>query len=437
MNIKKTITLLSISSCLAFQATHAGNLPQDPRSLGMGGTGVAVANSAQAQFYNPSLLVNAKENEDFNFEIFANGRLADPNNLQSMLLDFSEKDYITNFVTALDDFNATLADNTLLPASKISTLETQVVTLTAASEDLQGGLRNLSDRSLSVNANGGIMTSVPSNKLGWAAYLNVWADAGVTFNLGKGDDQILTDFIAIPNAIISDLTSGNPVDVAANPIDQLDSTITLNAVFVREIGVSLAMPYKVNNYAFDVGITPKLMSIQAFGYEQTLQESESEAGQIDPTVSNNYNSFNVDMGISKQLNDNWKSGLVIQNLIPRSFKTPSTSGSEIQIKPEVRVGTVYQYSWATVAADFDLTQNVGPASGLESRYLSVGAELDLWLAKLRLGYRANLAAENNNTTSAGLGLYLFGLNIDAAVAAGQGAAGPNDVNAALQIGLQW
>ena len=130
-------------------------------------------------------------------------------------------------------------------------------------------------------------------------------------------------------------------------------------------------------------------------------------------------------------------GLVIKNLIPQSFKTPSTSGSQIEISPAVRAGTSYQYRWATVAADLDLTTNTGPASGIDSQFLSVGAELDVWLAKIRLGYRANLATANNNTVSAGLGLYLFGLNIDAAAAFGEGAEGPNDINAGFQIGLQW
>ncbi|MDH5257335.1 MAG: hypothetical protein OEX07_04990, partial [Gammaproteobacteria bacterium] len=102
-----------------------------------------------------------------------------------------------------------------------------------------------------------------------------------------------------------------------------------------------------------------------------------------------------------------------------------------------RIGTSYQNNWVTAGIDLDLTRNDSAVSGEESQYLALGAELDVWLAKLRLGYRANLASDNNNTVSAGLGLYLFGLNVDAAVAFGEGETGPNDINAGLQVGLQW
>jgi len=437
--MKIRISLALLSGCLAFQSAYADIQSQDPRALGMGGATTAAANSAQAHLYNPSLLVNAKKNEDFNFEIYGSGRVADPLNLQDTLADFSNQQYISTFTTSLEAFNTTLTDPAIPITEKISTLPALIDTLTTAAENLQFGIQSLSAKSLTASANAGLMTSVPNGKIGWAVYFNGWADAGAKFNLGAGDNQTITDFIALPDQILTDLENGKTTspDALLNPVNELDSTVTLDGVIVREFGVALASPYTLNNYTFDVGVTPKYMALQTFGFEQTLQQTEGESGQLDITDTQSYSAFNLDVGLSKQLNEYWKSGLIIKNLVPQRFKTPSKSGSEIKINPAVRVGTSYRYRWATVAADFDLTQNIAPASGVESRYFSVGTELDLWLAKLRLGYRANLAAANNNTTSIGLGLYLLGLNIDAAAAVGQGQSGPNDVNAALQIGLQW
>jgi len=425
------MTIALISTCLAYQTASAEFQSQDPRALGMGGVGTAAANSAQAHFYNPSLLANAKEGEKFNFEIPVTLRIADTDNLIDSIDDFADEDYFFVFSDsliaindAIDAFNDPTNPDPPTPDDLIALKDNML----NASINLRTGINSLSDKSLAINGNAGLMTSMPNRKISWTGYVNAWADIGAKLNIDPRDDTAMEEYIDFLN----DLTFDNTLP---DPVENLYSSVSLEAIQVTEVGVSLAIPYQINNYSFDVGVTPKYMAVKALSFTRSLEESENDSDVIDLNDSKDYNSFNFDIGLSKKLNQSWKSGVVIKNLIPQSFETPT--GSEVSIKPAVRIGTSYQNNWVAVAADLDLTKNTSPASNQDSQYLAIGAEVDAWLAKVRLGYRSNLASSNNNTVSAGLGLYLFGLNIDAAVAAGEGETGPNDINAGIQVGLQW
>jgi len=435
MDIKKTFAALIC--CFIAQSAYATFNAQDPRALGMGGTSVAAGNTAQAHLYNPSLLASPMPEEDFNFEIFGAIRLADPDNLTDSFSDFGKEKYFSVFadsLTAMNDFIAKVKANPLDYTD--SEKDSVALGFKSATENLQNAINALSNKSIISEFNAGIMTSDPREGISWAVYFNYWIDAGGTLNVDDRDNNELNTRIGVIDTVIA-ATDATDIDVVSlfNPIDSLYSNATIEGMAVQEIGIALAMPYAINNYSFDVGITPKFMSIKTYSYIRSLEQSEENNEIIDLSDSKDYSSVNLDLGLSKKLTENWKSGLTIKNLIPQSFET--SKGTELNISPELRLGTSYQNNWATVALDFDLTENEAPASGSKSRYLAVGTELDAWLAKVRLGYRANLASSNNNIASVGLGLYLLGLNIDAAVAQGQGETGPNDLNGAIQIGLQW
>lgn len=425
MKINTTIALLS--GCLIMQSANATFNAQDPRALGMGGVGTASANSAQAHFYNPSLLVNAKANEDFNFEIYGTARLADPDNLIDNVNDFATNKYIEDFNTAFINIDAAIRNDSI-PTS-FNELQADLV---AASEKLRTGINNLSNKALIGSGNVGAMTSVPGSDFGWAAYYNLWGDAGIKLVIDPADNQLVGSFIDSINSLT--LSSGSIV-LPDNPVNGLLSSVDANIMWVNEFGISLAIPYQLNNYSFDIGITPKLMSVNILSYTQTLQQFENDLEVFDFNDPEKYNSFNMDFGLSKTLNENWKSGLFIKNIIPQSYK--SSTNNKIKIDPEFRIGTSYQNNWVVVGLDIDLTENNAPASGAKSRYVAIGAELDLWIAKLRAGYRANLAASNNNVTTLGLGFNLFALNLDLAAGFGQGNTGTNDANLSAQLGLQW
>src|SRR5690554_6129390 len=63
--LKRTVLATAVAALTIPAATAAPFMPMDARGLAMGNTGVASAKRAHAPAYNPSLLSQARENDDF------------------------------------------------------------------------------------------------------------------------------------------------------------------------------------------------------------------------------------------------------------------------------------------------------------------------------------------------------------------------------------
>ena len=83
-----TVSVVVLSSSLLAQSGF------DPRSMGMGGTGVAVANPATAPFFNPAVL-SIEERERFSIDFPTLGaRVYDPENFRDGLNAFQDLELI-------------------------------------------------------------------------------------------------------------------------------------------------------------------------------------------------------------------------------------------------------------------------------------------------------------------------------------------------------
>jgi len=435
--------VLSVSSLLSQNTYATAFLPQDPRALGMGGVGVAAANSAQAHFYNPSLLHNARADEDFNFEIMGAIRAADNDHLIQAMKDFDDEQLFINFSDDLASFTTALARQVIDLNEVLSTRDD----FSNSSVALRQGIHDVTGKSITVDANVGTLLSIPNGqKISWTAYINGWSSFSVQGTLAPNDDQTMEDII---NLLDFDINSFDPT-VISNALDILDpenklqSTLSMNGALFIEYGLSLASKYVTGGYDIDVGITPKYIQVVTYDYVRSLEELDQNSEPYEQEEEKTYSTFNFDLGISKQLTENWKSGIVIKNIIPQSFKSPS-GRSKARLEPAARVGVSYANNWINLGADLDLTENADVISFSKSRFLAMGAEVDVWLLKLRAGYRANLSAKGGNVPSIGAGLYLFGLNVDAAIAANQldipsdidELLEYDDLSASVQVGLQF
>jgi len=414
-------------------------LPQEARGLAMGGVGVAAADSGQAHYYNPSLLASARKNEDFNFEIDATLRITDNNQLIEAVYDFAEQDLYTTFFTDLADLSKNIANalNNGSTPTNIALVNTSQQKTVISARNLNRGINSISGKSLTADSNAGIVASVPDRNLGWAAYWNNWTNLEAHGSLSNNDTTVMNNIVS---ALEPSTSSSIDFQTLQNQIANvtLDSTISLKGALFMEFGVSLARKSDPKSYSLDVGITPKYQHVIAFDYIKELNELDDEGGEIiDLDRRREYDTFNLDFGVSKQLSRNWKTGITVKNLIPKSFKTPS--GENIKLSPSARFGASFFTDWVTIGTDLDLTDNQDVSTNNKSRFLAFGAEFDVWLLQLRAGYRMNLSTENSNIPSLGIGLYLFGLNIDAAVAAKQTTdiTEVRDVSAALQLGINW
>lgn len=421
--MKKRELLLGISLALGVAQAQAAPFGYfDPRSMGMGGAGVATGTSANASYFNPALLAAAQKDEDFSLEFpIVGARVADPDDLVSNLDDFQEADYIDSFSTAIDEWNAAL------DASNPTVEKAQAVVDTG--QDLLDGFVTLSDRTLEAQINAGLVIGIPSKRFGAAVYVNANAMGGAMLSVAQSDrDNVQAILDDLQNAIDVYNGSGDPNDLGSagqqvDPTSNLESKLFGRGAVVGEVGISLARDFS----GIAVGITPKFQQIETFDYALDIESADVTVDEGRKTD----NGFNIDAGVAKDFGNGWKLGLTAKNLISKTYET--ARGNDFEIKPQYRAGAGYRWGWVSVAADLDLTKNDPAGLDRETKYAAVGAELDVWkTVQLRVGYRHNMEDSDTSVASLGLGMSPFGVHLDIAV-----AGNDEEVAAAIQTGFRF
>lgn len=413
MSRKKTIQFAGALALLT-AGSGAAAVPFssfDPRSFAMGGAGVAAGTSANAVFLNPALLAAAPEDEDFSLEApVIGGRIADPGGLADAVDEFNEVEPIGVFQDAV---NAYLVAPNAGTAAAVQT----------AGNTLVDQLQNLSDRTLSAEADVAFVVGVPHRKFGLSVFIN----ANV---LGSTEGEVTDADIAAIEQTIDDALNSQPV---TDPTDTLTSTVSARFSRITEVGAAVAREFDVLG-GLSVGLTPKLVMVRTYDFRfvgseiDTAEVSLSESQQSDANV-------NLDVGLAKDFDGGWKVGFAVKNLFAQEYET--ALGNEFKIEPMARVGVAYRNDCLTVTTDLDLTENDSGGYEPKTRYAAVGAELYLFeIARLRLGYRHNLSDIPDNIETdlmtAGLGFSPFGVQVDIA-AAGNG----DEFGAALQLGFRF
>ena len=435
-----TFSLLLVSSNLFAQSGF------DPRSMGMGGTGVAVANPATAPFFNPAVL-SIEERERFSIDGPILGvRAYDPNNFRNELNSFQNLDLVDGLQTSISNFN-------LAPSEASSTA------VVASINELNDSLGALGGSPVQANLGIGLTLGDTGQKFGWAIYTTGNGAFGTLFNYRDGAflggfadaiDQVnfdnpasnttaqldaLADFITYdvdPNT--GEITNVQVVDFSE---DNIESTVDVMGLGWMEVGVSLS----THLGDFACGVTPKFVRARIFDYSASALSAD--VSDFDVTdYQTDYENFNIDIGFARETADGWIIGMVGKNLIEQKYKgyrrDPVTqviepTGNVITISPTIQVGAARQEEWGTVAVDFDLQETEGFNGLPGSQYLSTGVELDPWgWGQVRAGYRANLSDSERSVLSAGIGISPFGIHVDLAVAGNK-----NELGAAAQFGFRF
>lgn len=403
----------------------------DVRAMAMGGTGVSAGNTSSAPYFNPALLSGARRRSATALEITAAVRAHDPQDL----VDDADRveSAFTGIEDAIDVFNA-------------ATPGVNAQTAAAARQlaDALGPFRSVfntvSNKSLEANAFASPLTiTVPGKDLGWAVFGAARADAGFRFVGAASDDLMLQNFETAaraygdnPNATtLANLcaqfgNSGTNCDLNEPPFA---SRIEARGFVVREVGVSLSREFHGTSMNWSWGITPKYRKVSTFDYSVNPQDEED----IDAdTGRKDYSDINFDLGMAKDLGSGFKAGLVGKDLVSRSYTT--VRDNKIELKPQYRAGLSHHSSWTTIAVDVDLNKTKPIAFEQEAQFWGVGLEIDLWrFFQLRAGYRGDLAGNYDGIPSAGFGLSLGWLHLDAAVA----RRGNDEVMGSVQLGLRF
>lgn len=206
-------------------------------------------------------------------------------------------------------------------------------------------------------------------------------------------------------------------DLQNSKLDALgqDSNITILGANLAELGLSIARDTTFLRQEVSVGITPKLQLIQIFedrfGFNEINGfENSDYMGNVKLITTGN-----VDLGVAKTwpgiMNGRVRAGMAVKDIIPQTFK--STAGRELKMSPKARIGAAHETRFSTLAIDLDLTENKPLGYGSPSQQVGIGAEFDaLNWAKVRAGYRKNLAIKDLHTVSTGLGFTPFGIGLD-------------------------
>ncbi len=411
----------------------------DPRSMAMGGTGVASGTGANASFYNPALLAN--ENK-VNVEFPIMGlRVADPDELITDLDEFQDGNELTNLENAVSAFNITPAT-----AEKDAVIANMRTT--------NDKVETFSGRPLEAEFFAGTSVSIPGNGFGMAFHLSglaagggqlAYKDAETVNDLTNELDEIfgiqtsLNDAVAandttgitsalndlqnfVDNSKFVDVTRiGNQIDISLNE-DAVKprSEIQTRAIASTEIGFSYARNFDFKFGGLAIGVTPKFQKITTVDFRADV-DTDPDTVDIE-NYTETSSTFNIDVGVAKHYGNGVTTGVVLKNLLPQSFKTVNVTGrGNIKQKPQLRFGAAHAKNWnpvvsTIVALDLDLTENDAGFDD-KSRVLGIGAELDLYsTTQLRVGYRTDLSSNSYaDTVTAGLGVSPFGVHFDLAV----------------------
>lgn len=417
----KQILLKGLLPAVVLFSSQAAALPFqsiDPRSLGMGGVGVASGTSSNAAFMNPALLSAAHEDEDFSLAMpIIGARFRDEDDLIEEVDAYQDNNLEANLNTAIDNFNTTPND-------------ANAAAVASASQAMLNQLQKFTAKPIQGEVIAGTVIAVPSKKMGASLSLNGYAVGGGQFDLSNADIALIQGIIDDANTSAAALAANSDVAAQAggnDVVDKLTSGLDARGALITEVGLSLSREFTIGGHAIAVGVTPKVVQVKTFDYFLDTNTAEFDAD----TGTKDYDDFNIDIGVAKDFNNGWKTGFVAKNLIANDYET--VRGNIVKVEPQLRVGVSRANEWLTLAADVDLVENEPAGFDSKTQYVGLGAEVDLfdWV-QLRAGYRHNLSDSDTSIPTLGFGFSPFGLHMDIAVA-GNG----DEVAGAFQLGFRF
>jgi len=387
----------------------------------------------------------------------------------------------------------------------VGDLTTGTNTLTIATADLNGGLASISEKALRGGVGGGAGIAIPSKKFSVAISANNSTSFSGKLSVSQSDMDLLTDYTSATNAYaltLADYTSattdltaaltqikvrqdaseaptqaeldavtnaqgavstantslvgfnysgtaGNAIFVGgalAPGADDiaLSSTVSLIAIAISEVAISISREFTIADRQVAIGITPKLQRVDAYNYIVSVEDDTDTDNISDYAVEDT--GFNLDIGASTKFGyeDRGTAGLVIKNIISRDVQTTdnnplTTNDAVVSISPQVRAGVSYAaWGWLHLAADLDLMENDPVAFEDGTQFAAFGAEADvLSFLQVRTGFRTNLAASDQEVVSFGLGISPFSLfHMDLGLYAN--VSDPKkEAGAVFELGIDW
>lgn len=379
---------LTVAAGSVSAAPYAFNARQDA----MGGTGVSGAHYLAAPFYNPALLTNFDDTDDFGVLLPVVGaQVFDKDKIRDTADDLA--DQYKSYQSAYDAYVNNMTDAN---AAQLSSLNSSVA----------GKLTDLSGDTAYVSAGAGAAIALPSKTLSSAVFFNSYADIEAFADIDAND--------------LTDKTVGGVTVQVPNDEDNINSKVVAMGALVTDIGVSLAKDFETPLGTTSFGVSPKSQQIKVLNYVASAVDSDV-SDITDSKYQTTKNGFNMDMGVANNFGNGLTAGLAVKNMVKRTVQSPTIDGvqAEYELGPLPTASATYHNTWVTVSSDLDLmpqkrfTNLSGTTASFnaaddDQQIFSVGVEGDVvgWL-QLRAGYRHDLKGNLNDAFTAGLGIAPF------------------------------
>ncbi|BAI80965.1 conserved hypothetical protein [Deferribacter desulfuricans SSM1] len=437
-----------------------------PRALGMGGAYVAVVNDSTAAYWNPAAFgfyskkdIKRYEKKKFGLGIGVGAGYSVHNDLGDKIDDILDYDYdkvsndisngvlsaenlhdyiqIINNVNKITDKDAVVFKANGFLASRIKHFGIGIFALGNIAAVPIIDLKNIAVDSndnniidslanISGDNNYDVLSSSQANDLiakissltGWdstkaQSYVQALDDALRDNNITPTQEEI--DAAYKVAEIAAEAQTGGS-------FDNNTSKIQFEGLIYYEIPISYG--YAINN-KLAIGGNVKFMKGRYYQTYVSLYDDDNdndlfEKADEDYTESN---AFGLDLGIMFKPNNLITLGIVGKNLNTPKFDKPN--GGDYDLDPSARAGVaITPFSWLTLAADIDLTENDTNIRDYKSRNLGLGAEISIFkFLDLRAGMYKNLAESDiGNVYTAGLGINLYLFRLDAGISFSQDTA---------------
>ena len=386
----------------------------DARALAMGGTALAVGDTSQAQYYNPALLAFHDGDEDKTRD----GRVYFP----TLIVQASKT--VDSAVDAVDDELDKKLSNAVDGFNAVPNI-TSAGQVAKSAGDLRKVLDEIANKDLTINAFFGLSVSEPSDRSGGAFYIGARVIGVGTSNITADDLALLDDYIAAMNALAG---GADPIVVATqhpnlinpngtlkDPTDTLGSSADISALGISEWGMAFAKEFSFWGQAVSLGITPKLMRVDAYRDRADFNNLDSDSvGDFSDTKSTHM-TFNADVGIAAIIAEHYRVGIAVKDAFAHNFSThqdddPVTGlprpDLNIKLRPRSRAGVAYVNESLSIGLDYDLQESTPMANESPTQDISLGGEYRIFDSlAIRVGYRQDKTGLRDNATSAGLGFH--------------------------------
>ncbi len=402
----------------------------DSRALAMGGSATAIGSPAQAAFYNPALLAFHDREEDAGRD----GRVY----LPSIVVQVS--DATESAISAIDDELDTQLSSAINTFNARPNLENAGL-VAASAQDLSDVLDDIANQDLNFDSFIGFAISEPSNREGGAFYFGTRLIGGGVANVTDTDSAVLDDYIDSMNQVAAGV---DPAVVAAqypqllntngqliDPTTRLTSNADISALAISEWGMAMAKQFAWRDYAIAVGITPKLMRVDAFrdtaDFNDSLDSAEEGIDEFADTRATHL-TLNADFGVAATIKEHYRVSLTLKDAFEKRFTTTqepdpitgeATPDLKVRLSSRARFGVGYVHEKFSVGVDYDLSEAKPMANEAGTQELSLGAEYRVFdRLALRAGYRSDQTGLRDNLISGGIGYQWRRFVVDVAYVSG-------------------